>query len=174
MEFFLNVFSLLPLPSLVVSFSMAQMASRLLGALASFLAMALRLFLSWLADPCPAAALSSCQAHMVSFRPAPQSLVSFALPWHRIQFLFLVICVRFVYLWRLFLSFGFDFLFFCFCLFVCFYPLFWFLCCVCFFHLSISVVFFCGELCEVHSVLGVFLFCRLLVVFIFHWLYIYF
>ena len=77
---FLNVFSLLPLPSLLVSFSMAQMASRLLGALASFLAVALRLFLSWLADPCPAAALSSCQAHMVSFRPAPQSLVSFALP----------------------------------------------------------------------------------------------
>ena len=80
MEFFLNVFSLLPLPSLVVSFSMAQMASRLLGALASFLAMALRLFLSWLADPSPAAALSSCQAHMVSCWPAPQSLVIFALP----------------------------------------------------------------------------------------------
>ena len=171
MEFFLNVFSLLPLPSLVVSFSMAQMTSRLLGALASFLAMALRLFLSWLADPCPAAALSSCQAHMVSFRPAPQSLVSFALPWHRIQFLFLVICVRFVYLWRLFLSFGFDFLFFCFCLF--FSSILISVLCV-FFHFSISVVFFCGELCEVRSVLGVFLFCRLLVVFIFHWLYIYF
>ena len=140
MEFFLNELSLLPLPSLVVSFSMAQMASRLLGALASFLAMALRLFLSWLADPCPAAALSSCQAHMVSFRPAPQSLVSFALPWHRIQFLFFVMCVRFVYLWRLFLSFGFDFLFFCFCLFV--FLLYFNFCVVCVFFICLFLLFF--------------------------------
>jgi len=58
----LNEFSLLPLPSLLVSFSMAQMTSRLLGALASFLAMVLRLFLSWLADPCPAAVLPSSSA----------------------------------------------------------------------------------------------------------------
>jgi len=50
------------LPSLVVSFSMAQMASRLLSALASFLAVALRLFLSWLADPCSAAVLPSSSA----------------------------------------------------------------------------------------------------------------
>ena len=120
MEFFLNVFSLLPLPSLFVSFSMAQMASRLLGALASFLAMALRLFLSWLADPFPGGCpflLPGTDGKLLACTTVTCRLC-FAMTSDPVS-VPCNMCAFCVLMEVFFLSFGFDFLFF-----VCFSPLF--------------------------------------------------